>query len=285
MYIKHSKYKNTGILFEILVKRITSDTLSGSESPAVKILKKYYTNTELSKEYKLYETILNSKNKSENVINSTLSTVLDLSKNLNKGKLKREKYNLIKELKSKYNLDKLFKIQLNNYKTQAAIYTLFEIYSSENITDPNQIIDNKVTILENLTIPEIDKQEVKDDLIEEFKSYDKDLRTLTYYTLLEKFNTKYSNLSNRQKNVLREFITSSDSTTELKEFYNKEIDYIKEAIATEYDKINNEVVKIKLNEVSKLIKKLTKRSTIKSDHLVDLLQFHNLVEEISKVNA
>ena len=285
MYIKHSKYKNTGILFEILVKRITSDTLSGSESPAVKILKKYYTNTELSKEYKLYETILNSKNKSENVINSTLSTVLDLSKNLNKGKLKREKYNLIKELKSKYDLDKLFKIQLNNYKTQAAIYTLFEIYSSENITDPNQIIDNKVTILENLTIPEIDKQEVKDDLIEEFKSYDKDLRTLTYYTLLEKFNTKYSNLSNRQKNVLREFITSSDSTTELKEFYNKEIDYIKEAIATEYDKINNEVVKIKLNEVSKLIKKLTKRSTIKSDHLVDLLQFHNLVEEISKVNA
>ena len=285
MYIKHSKYKNTGILFEILVKRITSDTLSGSESPAVKILKKYYTNTELSKEYKLYETILNSKNKSENVINSTLSTVLDLSKNLNKGKLKREKYNLIKELKSKYDLDKLFKIQLNNYKTQAAIYTLFEIYSSENITDPNQIIDNKVTILENLTIPEIDKQEVKDDLIEELKSYDKDLRTLTYYTLLEKFNTKYSNLSNRQKNVLREFITSSDSTTELKEFYNKEIDYIKEAIATEYDKINNEVVKIKLNEVSKLIKKLTKRSTIKSDHLVDLLQFHNLVEEISKVNA
>lgn len=285
MYIKHSKYKNTGILFEILVKRITSDTLSGSESPAVKILKKYYTNTELSKEYKLYETILNSKNKSENVINSTLSTVLDLSKNLNRGKLKREKYNLIKELKSKYDLDKLFKIQLNNYKTQAAIYTLFEIYSSENITDPNQIIDNKVTILENLTIPEIDKQEVKDDLIEEFKSYDKDLRTLTYYTLLEKFNTKYSSLSNRQKNVLREFITSSDSTTELKEFYNKEIDYIKEAIAAEYDKINDEVVKIKLNEVSKLIKKLTKRSIIKSDHLVDLLQFHNLVEEISKVNG
>ena len=82
MYIKHSKFKNTGILFEILVKKITGDTLSGKTSPAIKIIKEYFVNTELGKEYKLYETVFNDKNLSEGKASLILSTILEQSKNL-----------------------------------------------------------------------------------------------------------------------------------------------------------------------------------------------------------
>jgi hypothetical protein len=285
MYIKHSKFKNTGILFELLVRRITADTLSGVDSPAVNILKKYFANTEVGKEYKLYEAIFKSNDVSESKANAILTTVLESSKKLNRSKLRKEKYNLIKELKEHYNLEELFKTKLSKYKEFASLYTLLEIYNSQDITNPNQIIDNKVTLLEHLTSKDVSKDGVKDDILEEFKSYDKDLRILTYRVLLEKFNDKYSSLSNRQKYILKEFINSVDSNPRLKEFYSSEVEYIKETLNKEISKTKDETTKIKLQEVYKLVKDLDKKTTIKSDNLVDLLQYHSLLEELTKVNG
>jgi hypothetical protein len=285
MYIKHSKFKNTGILFELLVRRITADTLSGANSPAVNILKKYFANTEVGKEYKLYEAVFKSSNVSESKANAILTTVLESSKKLNRSKLRKEKYNLIKELKEHYNLEELFKTKLSKYKELASLYTLLEIYNSQDITNPNQIIDNKVTLLEHLTSKDVSKEGVKDDILEEFKSYDKDLRILTYRVLLEKFNDKYSSLNDRQKYILKEFINSVDSTPRLKEFYSSEVEYIKETLNKEIAKTKDETTKIKLQEVSKLVKDLDKKSSIKSDNLVDLLQYHSLLEELTKVNG
>jgi hypothetical protein len=285
MYIKHSKFKNTGILFEILVKQITADTLSGNNSAAIKILKKYFVNTELGKEYKLYETVFKAKNVSETKANATLTTIVEASQKLNRTKLRKEKYNLVKELKEFYNIDDLFKTKLADYKAQAALYVLFEVYNTQKPTDPNQIIDNKVTLLEHLTKSSIERSDVKEDVIQEFKSYDKDLRTLTYRIMLEKFNEKYSDLSSRQKYILKEFIESVDSTPRLKEFYNSEIKYLQEAISKEIKKTSDKAIKIKLQEISKFIVELDKRSNIKNDHLVDLLQYHNLLEELTVANG
>jgi hypothetical protein len=264
MIIRHSKYKNTGILFELLVRRITADTLSGVDSPAVNILKKYFANTEVGKEYKLYEAIFKSNDVSESKANAILTTVLESSKKLNRSKLRKEKYNLIKELKEHYNLEELFKTKLSKYKEFASLYTLLEIYNSQDITNPNQIIDNKVTLLEYLTSKDVSKDGVKDDILEEFKSYDKDLRILTYRVLLEKFNDKYSSLSNRQKYILKEFINSVDSNPRLKEFYSSEVEYIKETLNKEISKTKDETTKIKLQEVYKLVKDLDKKSSIKT---------------------
>lgn len=281
MYIKHSKYKNTGILFEVIVRKITSDTLSGKDSAAIKILKKYFVNTELGKEYKLYETVFKNKNLSENKANAILSTVLETSKKLNRSQIRKQKYNLISELKEHYNVADLFKTKLTDYKAHASLYTLVETYNTDKLINPNQIIDNKVTLLEFLTESTIERDEIKNDVIEEFKSYDKDLRTLTYYVLLEKFNDKYSSLSLRQKHILKEFIESVDNAPQLKDFYNKEVAFIIENIKLETKKTKSEVVKIKLNEVLTLIKELDKKTIISSDHLVDLLQYHSLLQELN----
>ena len=285
MYIRHSKFKNTGILFEVIVRQITSETLSGKESPARAILKQHFVNTELGKEYKLYETIFNSKNLDSNKANTVLSVVLEQSQKLNRSKLKKEKYNLIKALKEHYDVEDLFKTKLYNYKAQASLYTLIETYNTSKLVDHNQIIDNKVTLLEHLTKSSVERNDVKVDVIDEFKSQDQDVRTLTYYILLEKFNDKYSSLNFHQKRVLKEFIEAVDNTPTLREFYNDEVRFIKGEIEKQSNSTNSEVIKIKLNEVNSLLTELDKRTVIKNNHLVDLLQYYSLLEELKRANG
>ena len=281
--IKHNKIKNTGILFEVIARKITSDTLSGIDSKATNILKRYFVNTELGKEYKLYETLFNGKDYSESKANMVLESVLRSSKYLNKSTLRKEKYNLIKELKELYDLDSLFKIKLDVYKKYAAFSNLLEMNSNLAEFDAKQVIDNKVTILENLTKSPIDP-EYKNSLLEEFKSFDKDTRILTQRILMEKFNDRYEGLSKDQKRILKSYINSIESTPQLREFYNKEINNLSNLLESYSKKINSPVTKIKIEEISKMMIPLEKNQPIKSDNLVDLLQYHSLVDELSLVH-
>ena len=285
MNIKHSKYKNTGILFELLVRQITADTLSGVDSKATKILKKYFVKTELGREYKLYETLSKHKNLTEGKAEVVINSIIESSKNLNRGALKRQKYNIINEISIHYNIDEFFKTKLPSYKSQAALYTLLEIYNSENLSNPDQIIDNKIIILETLTTKPVSKQKVEDDLMTEFQSYDKDLRILTYRVMLEKFNGKYDSLNPSQKMVLKEFINSIDSTPKLKEFYNTRITEIKYELGKLSKKVSNKAIQIKLTEVNNMLTPLGKLSKINNDDLVNLLQYYALLEELVKANG
>jgi hypothetical protein len=285
MNIKHSKYKNTGILFELLVRQITADTLSGNDSKAASILKKYFVKTELGKEYKLYETILKNNSLTEGKAEIVITTVIESSKNLNRSVLKRQKYNLIKEISKYYNLDEFFKTKLPNYKAQAALYTLLEVYNSTQLSNPDQIINNKIALLEFLTTTPVSKKKVEDDLIEEFKSYDKDLRILTYKVMLEKFNGKYASLNDMQKEVLKEFITSVDNTPRLRDFYNSKIEEIKTQITESAKKIKDKAIQIKLNEINNILSPLGKTANVGNDDLVNLLQYCELLNELHTVNG
>ena len=280
MTIKHSKYKNTGILFELLVRQITADTLSGVESPATNILKKYFGKTELGREYKLYESLFKYTNISEAKAEMVVSTIVESSKQLNRSVLKRQKYNLIKEIKNHYNLDEFFKIKLPNYKIQAATYTLIETYGGDQLLNPDQIIENKTVLLEHLTQSNINKKEVKENVLEEFRQQDKDVRVLAYRVLLEKFNDKYANLNINQKNVLKEFINSVDNTTKLKEFYNTKVNEIKEHLLEMNSSVTNPAIQVKIKEVINILPTLGKTDKAGDDQLINLLQYYQLIEEL-----
>lgn len=283
MNIKHSKIRNTGILFELLVRQITADTLSGKESKAINILKKYFVKSELGKEYKLYETLSKYKNLTESKAEMVINSILETSKNLNRSTIKRQKYNLIKEISSHYNIDDFFKTKLPNYKLHASLYTLLELYNT-NTNNPDQIIDNKINILETLTSKSVNKQKIKEDVLIEFQSYDKDLRILTYKVLLEKFNSKYSSLNNDQKLILKEFVNSVDSTPKLRDFYNIKIEELKTKLTTLSPKITNKATQIKLNEVVKLLTPLSKSHKVDDNNLINLLQYYELLNEIKSIH-
>ena len=284
MKIKHSKYRNTGLIYELLVKQIASDTLSKESSPAVDILKKYFSgNSTLVKEFKLYEYILKNSNISQRKAELIISTITEVSRKLNRKVLKKSKYDLISEIRKHYNLDEFFGIQVSNYKAIASLYCLLEAQNNDTLIDPDLLVNFKSSILEHLTTNKQDPNEVKNTLIEEYSKYDKDLKLLTFKFLLEKFNDKYKNLLPEQKNILRQFITSVNSSQKLRTLVNEELSKIKELVKNLTGRVKDDVVKIKLVEVSKNILPLTNKDKVSDSHLVNLMMYYDLVNELKSL--
>ena len=267
MKIKHSKFRNTGLIFELLVKQIASDTLNRKDSAAVTILKNHFTGkTALVREFKLYEFILKNKGIGQNKAETILSTITEISRKLNRKSLKEQKYNLISDIKEAYKIEDFFSIQVTDYKALASLYCLLEAQNNNELVDPNLLVNFKSTLLEHLTTEKQDTEEVKDTLIEEYSKYDKDLKLLTFKILLEKFNNKYKDLLPEQKNILKEFITAVNSQTRLQTIVNEELNKISKLVAELSSKVKDKVVKIKLDEVSKIIKPLPKKEKITDNH-------------------
>jgi hypothetical protein len=271
---KHSKYRNTGLLFELLVRRITADALEGSKSPAMYLLKKYYSNTELGKEYRLYEQLHKFKNLTEAKAEVVMNTLLEQGYKLKREEIRKQRYNLVREIKNHYDLEMFFRTRVNNYKVLAAFNNLLE---NKN-TDVKLVINNRLTLLEYLTDSATDKE--TDLVLEEFKAQDRDVRTLAYRILLNKFNEKYDHLLPSQKEVLREVITSVENTGHLKQFYNQKITGVKQDLQKHMQKTTDPVVKIKLQEVTKYIKPLEKTEVLTNDNIINLLQYYELLNQL-----
>jgi hypothetical protein len=280
---KHSKYKNTGILFELLVRQVTSDMMSNQDSKAVSIIKKFFKGTEMSKEYGLYNTIINAPKLSEGKAESLINVVLEQGKKLQRDKLNKEKYNLIREIKKHYEVENFFKAKVDNYKLSAAIYNLIESTNDRNYTDTKTIVVNKLTILEHVTKELMTESKIEKKAVEEFMKEDKDIRILAYKILVEKFNTQYNVLSDDQKLILKEYINNISDTKQLKVFLNNKISEVRYEIENLIPKIEDKVITIKLNEVLTLIKPISERQSIKEDNLVSLMQYYELVKEIKSV--
>ena len=281
MKIKHSKYRNTGLIFELLIKQIASDTLNNRDSAAVSIIKKHFTGkTALVREFKLYEFILKNRQVSQAKAETILSTITEISRKLDTKSLKNQKYELISDIKESYNLEEFFAIQTLDYKALASLYCLLEAQNNDNLLDPQYLVNYKSTLLEHLTTQKQNAEDVKDTLIEEYSKYDKDLKLLTFKILLEKFNDTYKDLLPEQKNILKEFITSVNSQARLRNLVNEELMKIATAVNKLSAKVKDEVVKIKLDEVSKAIQPLSNKERITDNHLVNLMQYYDLVNEL-----
>lgn len=284
MKVKHSKFRNTGLIFELLVKQVASDTLNNRDSAAVSIIKKYYSGkTSLAKEYKLYEFITKNKNVSQSKAEAIISTITEVSRKLDQPSLKKQKYDLISDIKENYNIDEFFSIQVRDYKALAALYCLLEAQNNSDLVNPQTLVDNKTTILEHLTEAPQNEEDVKDTLIEDYSKYDKDLRLLTFKILLEKFNDNYKDLLPEQKRILKEFITSVSSGTRLRNIVNEELTSIAAEVKALARKVKDEVTKIKLDEIAKAITPVSNKEKITDSHLVNLMQYYDLVNELKSL--
>lgn len=281
--IKHSKYKNTGILFELLVRQATSDLMSNMDSKAVKIFKKYFTNTELAKEYSLYNTVLNAPKLNEAKAEMMVSTIVEQAKKLNREKLDKEKYNLIREIKKHYNLDNFFKAKIDTYKIYASVYTLIENQLSKEFSDTKQLVTNKLTLLEHITKESLTERKVASKVVEEFMKEDKEIRILAYKILVEKFNEKYSALSTEQKDLLKEYINNVSDTVKLKSYLNTKLLEVKTEITSLKESTKDQVLKIKLSEVLNFIKPMSKNDAIKDEVLIGLMQYYQLIGELKAI--
>ena len=276
---KHSKYKNTGILFELLTRQITSETISNNNPKATGILKKFFSNNStLLKEYQIYHALLNKKFNKEANATVLLETLINAHDKLNKSVLRRERYNLVREIKDTYDLEDFFKAKIPNYKVYASVYNLLEHKNA----NPLHIVDSKVIILEHITGKGLPNKPKKDMVMEEYEKFDKETRALTYKMLMEKFNEKYSGLNNNQRLLLKEYVYNISNSPKLKRFINEEINNVKIEIK-KLSKNTDKVTQIKLNEVTNLIKPLCKKSSVHDDNVINLLNYYELVNELKSL--
>jgi hypothetical protein len=283
--IKHSKFKNTGFLFELLVRQITAEVMSSSKSVAEKLLKEHFNSKqELSKELKLYQYLINEKYNSESKAEQFINTILEARKKIDEKKLTKEKYNLIKEIKETYNLDEFIKSPISNYKTLASIYKIFETVINNEEYDPTDIVSSRFTIAENIINSSIQNKDVKikDAVLEEYRKQDDDLRAVSYKLLVESFNNKYSNLTNDQKGLLREYINNINNTGKLNEYVSNEITKLVEGLKEVGSKISDKVTKIKLAETITNIRKIKSVKKIKEQHLSAMMMTYELLKELKE---
>lgn len=283
MKIKHNKYKNTGILFELLVRQITSDTVSGKNSPAINLVRKYFSKTELAKEHKLYQTLVDSKVINEAKAESLINATLELSTRLNRTNLRKDKYNLIKEIKAHYDIEEFFKAKINNYTQLAAVYNILEAKNATEFINPDQVIENKNTLLEHIIRKEVAKVETKDQVLEEYATMDNSTKLLVYKLLLEKFNEKYVSLSPKQKSVLKEYINNISNTVKLRDFVNESFESLRSELTKLNESVTDKTTQIKINEVITFLQPLDKKVSVKDEHIVSLLQYHQLVTELKSI--
>jgi len=283
--IKHSKFKNTGFIFELLVRQVTSEILSSNKSVAETILKEFFNSKkELSKELKLYQYLINEKYNSETKAEKFIDTICEARKRLDEKKLTKEKYVLIKEIKEKYNIDEFIKSPISNYKTLASIYKIFEVVTSEEQYEPTDIVNSRFTITENIINTSIQNKDskIKDAVLEQYKKQDEDLRSISYKLLVESFNNKYKNLTTEQKGLLREYINNINNTGKLNEYVFGEVFKLTNELKEIGSKVSDKVTKIKLAETISNIKKIKSVKKVKEQHLSAMMMTYELLAELKK---
>ena len=278
--VKHNKLRNTGLLFEFLLRQITSDVLNKiDDSKAIAIVKsKFNENTELGKELALYNIIINKKFSSDRKADYFINEVINERDKLNNASLRREKYNLIKTIGEHYDLQKFISSKVDNYKIYASAFKLFE---HSNSLLPDEKTESHFNLVEHITT----KSEIKLSETMTALPDDEDLRILTYKTLLEKFNQKYSNLNSPQKNLLKAFINNVSNTNSLKEYIENEIPNIKKELKNNGKNLNDKVVKIKLKEAINSVDKFCdvgNSQSVKDGAVVQLMRYYELIKELKK---
>ena len=276
--LKHSKFKNTGILFELLVKQIASDTLANKDSLALEIIKKHFKKgTELNKELKLYQSLTKENFDNQYQAQEFIDIVLNERVKLNEGILRRQKYNLIKSVKESFVMDDFFKYRVTNYREMASVYKLFENKSNQS---PKEYVTCKTTILETITRNNVEI--VTESTNKEYNEQSKEVRMLAYKFLVDSFNSKYTNLSESQKKVLRSYINNIDNSAKLRTVVIAETKRLK----SEFSKLNvsDKVAKIKLTETVNLIDNITNSKVINENQILSILRYHELLDELRRVS-
>ena len=284
--VKHSKIKNTGILFELLSRQITVDVMNGNDkSKSVEMLKKFFNEkAELGKENQLYQVLLKENYNSTRKAEKLVDAVLRAREKLQNKKLRNEKYNLIKEIKRNYVVEDFFRARIPNYKVYASIYKTF-LAETTPVFDPVDEVDSTFSIIEHITRNKIKPRDTDSQVISEFKKEDKDLRLLSYSLMVDNFNGKYKNLNSMQRNLLKEYVNNISNTNSLREFVDSEVEKIKKILFKFLPMVSDKITKIKLTEAIKQSDTLSKGKIVKDKQVVALMRYYELIKELHNVTG
>ena len=283
--IKHSKIKNTGLLFELLTRQITYEILDGREEKSKEIVKEFFNSrTELSKELRLFNLLLNEKQANTTKSEKFLNVVLEAHTKIDSEKLEQEKYNLIKTIKESFEIENFLSSPISNYKVLASIHKVFR-GKTLNVNNVKDIFESRNTLIEHISKTQVEKSVKRDAVVESYRKQEQDVRLLTYKILVETFNKKYSNLDENQKSLLKNYINNVNNSSKFKEYYKEQLKEVVKEIHSLHSSMEDQVTKIKLKETINVLKGQRIKREVSDSQVSSLMMAYELVKEIKNVRS
>ena len=282
--LRHSKFKNTGFLFELLTRQITLEILNNAPvEKAKKIVQEFFGGkTELAKELRLFNLITTEKYNSESKAEKFIDAIIETRTKLDETKLLREKYNLVKAIKENFDIEEFVASPVSNYRVLASVHKIFEA-KIQDVTNVKDVFDAKITLVEHVSTTATSIKKIEDKLMETYKNQEKDLRLLTYKILVETFNSKYTNLNDDQKGLLREFINNVNNTSKFGEYYDSQLKKVVTELHKLHSEVNDKITKIKLKETINVLKTQKIGKKITDEQVSALMISYELIKEITNV--
>lgn len=282
--IKHNKLRNTGILFELLVRQITNDVMENRQSGvALKLMREFFNSkTELGKELMLYRAFFTVQKLSEQKAFQLLRLVSEQRKTLDQSKLNLQKYQLIKEIKKSFQLKEFLSARIPSYKIYASIYKTFDA-ATNGIGDTTieDLANSQFTIVEHL-VGTSQNKELKEhtELSNVIRNQEEDIRYLSYKILIERFNEKYKDLDAPQKKLLQEYIHNISNPSKMTTFVRSESVKVVKEMKTLLVTVTNPVTRIKLQEAVAQLQRLERVQGVKENHLTAMLIGYEILKEL-----
>jgi hypothetical protein len=274
--LKHSKVKNTGVIFEILTRLLVTETLNQSEQKSLRLIKRHFgKNSELLRELLLYQS-LQERAKSPGSATRMVDIVLDSYRTLSRPKLSREKYNLIGDIQKIYDINEFFSTRVSNYKLLASIYKMMEYAPSDN---PSEHINCREFIVESLSSTPSEEQENETEAL--WKQQPSDVRKLGFKIIVERFDRKYQGLSERQRGLLSRYINSNTTSEEFRNYVYTEVTHLRSELSKVADQIVDDVLTIKVREAVNLTETILASRVVKDEHLSAMLKYYELIEVLN----
>lgn len=222
--IKHNKIKNTGLIYQILVRKMIQQATNGKKPTAYNIFNNFFSKDKaLGKQLAIYNLLTNTKYENKDMASSLFEEALDLRMKIDDIRLDKQKYYCIKQIKKHYRIKPLFQTKVDNYKVYASIYKVFESlrYSEYN---PLTIVQSRHHVLDFMLRPLQEQSQVDSQDMKLFREQDYDVKEAALTLYVQKFNQKFAVLNESQKQLLKKYTYTMTDNTQLDGYMNKEID-------------------------------------------------------------
>lgn len=198
---KHNKKRNVGLVYEMLLSFITENVMNNNTLQAKKAVKiierRYKKNTELYKEFRLFNALCNSTVSGTHIAAGILAEAKHASRRFDLEKLKKEKSLLIKDINYQLNESNFFNRKIKNYKKLATIQLLINEWCAKDKSNLNKMIEYERVVVDQLLETPDDSNKL---------NFDDRSDKLVFNLLSEKLNDKYNKTLNReQKEIIRNY--------------------------------------------------------------------------------
>lgn len=210
--LKHNKKRNTGLLYEFLVRKVSKSLIEHKDKErdtALSVIRKHFKkNSELLREFRLFHSLIATTVKSGTVADSIIESAKQASKKLDHEKLDHEKSLLIKSINYKINESNFYDQRIPDYKIYATIQTLLNEWREDSYSDIVGMAQHEEILRQWLLSDKKVVSITEDDL--------KEADPLVEKLMVKKLNEKYSGrLSEEQASLIKDYIFSGKNSGEL----------------------------------------------------------------------